>query len=61
MLRTSGYHSLKSTVEEHGVQVCCRGGKYIAGNKIRVFTGEEFFYLNKRDSGHHVNIDFHYP
>lgn len=34
--------------------------EYIAGSKIRVFTGEEFSYLNKRDSGHRVNNDFHY-
>lgn len=59
MLGRSGYHSLKSTVEEHGVQVYCRGGgKYIAGSKSRVSTGEKFFYLNRRVSGHHVNVDF---
>lgn len=35
--------------------------EYIAGSKIRVFTGEEFSYLNKRESGHHVDTDFRYP
>lgn len=47
----------------HGVQVCCRKGKWLSilQGVFRVFTGEEFSYLNKRDSGHHVNTDFHYP
>lgn len=35
--------------------------EYIAGSKIRVFTGEAFFYLKKRDRDHHVNTDFHHP
>lgn len=34
---------------------------YIAGTKTGVFTGEELYCLNKRDSGHCVNRDFHCP
>lgn len=45
MLRRSGYHSLKSAVEKHGVQVCCRGGKWLS-----IFQGVKLEFLLEKNS-----------